>query len=139
MKFLDANVVVYAFFVPKRQISHEEQQLKEKSKKIIEKIDAGEKVTVSVVHLSEIANILRTCFAPPDLTALFESFYAKENVTVLGVSQSEYLEAIHISKSLYGKVNDCLASVLMKKYKITEIYTFDADFKKFSWMKMVQE
>lgn len=139
MKFLDSNVVVYAFFVTKRQLSLEEQQLKEKSKKIIEKIDAGEKVAISVVHLSEIANIIRTCFSAQDLMVLFESFYTKENVTILDVSQSEYLEAIHLSKSLQGKVNDCLAAVLMKKNKITEIYTFDTDFKNFAWMKIVQE
>lgn len=139
MKFLDSNIVVYAFFVPKRQLSPAEQKLKEESKKIIEKIDAGEKVVVSVVHLSEIANILRTCFAPPDLVALFESLYTKENVHILDVSQSEYLEAIHLSKSLSGKINDCLAAVLMKKHKITEIYSFDADFKHFSWMKMIGE
>ena len=58
---------------------------------------------------------------------------------IVDVNQSEYLEAIHLSKSLDGKVNDCLAAVLMKKNKITEIYSFDADFKKFSWMKIVQE
>ena len=139
MKFLDSNVVVYAFFVPRRQLSLEEQQLKQKSKKIIEKIDAGEKVAISVVHLSEIANVLRTCFAASDLVSLFESFYTKENMIILDISQSEYLEAIHLSKSLNGKVNDCLAAVLMKKNKITEIYTFDADFVKFSWMKMVLE
>ncbi len=139
MKFLDSNVIVYAFFVPKRQLSLEEQQLKEKSRKIIGKIDAGEKIALSVVHLSEIANILRTCFSPQDLMVLFESLYAKENVSIFDVSQSEYLEAIHLSKSLHGKVNDCLAAVLMKKHKITDIYTFDADFKNFSWMKMVQE
>jgi len=139
MKFLDSNVVVYAFFMPRRQLSLEEQQLKEKSKKIIEKIDAGEKVAISVVHLSEIANILRTCFASHDLVSLFESFYTKENLVIFAVSQSEYLEAIHLSKSLPGKINDCLAAVLMKKYKITEIYTFDSDFTTFSWMKTVQE
>mgnify|MGYP001574849451 FL=1 len=139
MKFLDSNVVVYAFFVPRRQLSLEEQQLKQKSKKIIEKIDAGEKVAISVVHLSEIANVLRTCFAASDLVSLFESFYTKENMIILGVSQSEYLEAIHLSKSLNGKVNDCLAAVLMKKNKMTEMYTFDADFKNFSWMKIVRE
>jgi len=138
MRFLDSNVVVYAFFMPRRQLSAQEQQLKDKSKKIIEKIDTGEKVTLSVVHLSEIANVLRTCFASHDLVSLFESFYTKKNIIIVDVSQSEYLEAIHLSKSLNGKVNDCLAAVLMKRHKITEIYTFDADFEKFSWMKVVQ-
>ena len=85
MKFLDSNVVVYAFFVPRRQLSLVEQQLKQKSKKIIEKIDAGEKVAISVVHLSEIANVLRTCFAASDLVSLFESFYTKENTSTFHI------------------------------------------------------
>ncbi len=139
MKFLDSNVVVYAFFVPRRRLSPQEQQLKEKSRRIIEKIDAGEKIALSVVHLSEIANILRTCFSAPDLLALFESFYTKENVTIVDVNQSEYLEAIHLSKSLDGKINDCLAAVLMRKMGITAIYTFDTDFTRFSQMKILHE
>ena len=139
MKFLDCNVVIYAFFLPKRQLSPEEQLLKEKRKKIIEKIDHGEQIALSVVHLSEIANVLRTCFFPQDLTALFEGFYTKETISILDVNQQEYLEAVHLSRSLNGKINDCLAAVLMKKMKMTEIYTFDRDFEKFSWMKMVQK
>ena len=139
MRFLDSNVVIYAFFLPKRQLSPAEQLLKEKSKKIVEKIDAGEKIAISVVHLSEIANVLRTCFSPPDLVALFEGLYTQENISILNVSPPEYLEAVHLSRALNGKINDCLAAVLMKKMGMVEIYTFDRDFEKFSWMKMVQK
>lgn len=138
MKFLDSNVVIYAFFIPKRKLAAEELALKEKSRAIIEEIDRGEPVMISVVHLSEIANVLRTCFAPQNLAGLLESFYTKENVTILEVRPEDYLEAIHLSRSFQGKVNDCLAALLMKRQGVQEIYTFDRDFTAFSWMKVVQ-
>lgn len=139
MKFLDSNVVIYAYFIPRRELKPHEIELKEKSRRIIELIDTGERVTISVVNLSEIANVLKTCFSPQDLAELLVSFYTKENITIVGVSQYDYLAAINTSKMTGSGINDCLAAFLMKKLKIKEVYTFDEDFKRFDWVKIVQK
>jgi predicted nucleic acid-binding protein len=35
MRFLDANVFIYAYYKPKRQLTQKEKQMKEYAKKII--------------------------------------------------------------------------------------------------------
>ncbi len=67
MKFLDANILIYACFVPRSTLTSKEKSLKEKSQAILRRVDEGEPVAIS------------------------------------------------------------------------EIYTFDRDFKKFSWIKVVQK
>ncbi|MEM2971295.1 MAG: PIN domain-containing protein [Candidatus Bathyarchaeia archaeon] len=60
MKFLDANVFIYAYYKPKKQLSPLEKQMKEQAKKIINDVSKGkEEVLMTVVHLSEVANILK--------------------------------------------------------------------------------
>ena len=85
--------------------------------------------------MSEAANVLKTCFSISDLADLMESFHSKENITVTPVTEEDYLSAIHSSKTMHCKINDCLLAVLMEKYKIKELYTFDKDFKAFDWIK----
>jgi predicted nucleic acid-binding protein len=38
MRFLDANVFIYAYYKPKRQLTHNEKQMKENAKKIISNV-----------------------------------------------------------------------------------------------------
>ena len=59
MRFLDANIFIYAFYKPKKQLSEKEDDMKEQAKKIISNISQGkEQVITTVVHISEIVNIL---------------------------------------------------------------------------------
>ncbi len=136
MKFIDTNIFVYAYFIPKRTLQPHELALKEKSRAIIEQIDQGEPVTLCVINLSEIANILRTCFPPTELAQLLETLYMNDNIHVLSVTSETYLNAIHLSKSTNTKTNDYLIALLMKQHHIKEIYTFDKDFKNFPWVKI---
>jgi predicted nucleic acid-binding protein len=58
MKFLDANVFVYAYYKPKKQLTTKERQMKDQAKRIIADISQGkEQAMITVVHLSEIVNI----------------------------------------------------------------------------------
>ncbi|MBI5393313.1 type II toxin-antitoxin system VapC family toxin [Candidatus Woesearchaeota archaeon] len=137
MRFLDSNVIVYTFFNQKRKNEENSNALKQKSRAIFNKIDEGEAVTTSVVNLSEAANILKTCYPSEELTEILELFYGRENITILDVTQQDYFTAIHLSKKVGGKINDCLIAYLMKKHNIKEIYTFDIDFKNFPWITIV--
>lgn len=128
MIFLDANVVVYAYYLTERKLQRREQELKEASRRIIKRIDGGEPVLTSVVHFSEIANVLIDCYSHQDLSDLLKAFYFKENVVVADVSHDDYLIALDKSSEVKIKINDCLAFVLMEKNNIDEIYTFDTHF-----------
>jgi predicted nucleic acid-binding protein len=60
MKFLDANVFLYAYYKPKKTLPEKEAQMKEQAKRIIANVSQGkEQVLMSVVHISEVANILK--------------------------------------------------------------------------------
>ena len=139
MKFLDANILIYACFVPRSALTSKEKYLKAKSQAILQRVDEGETVAISVVHLSEVSNVLRRCFSGQDTAALLESLYTKLNVHILDVGQHDYLTAVHISKTTNVKINDCLATFLMKREHISEIYTFDQEFTKFKWIKVIRE
>jgi len=59
MRFLDANVFIYAYYKPKRKLNEKEKRMKEEAKNIVNRIMEGEKIVTSIVHLSEVVNILK--------------------------------------------------------------------------------
>ena len=67
MRFLDANVAIYAYFMPRQGLGKQDILMKEKSKKIMGRIEKGEKVAISVVHISEISNVLQKFYTIYDL------------------------------------------------------------------------
>jgi predicted nucleic acid-binding protein len=65
MKFLDANIFVYAYYKPKKQLTEKEHQMKQQAKTIISNVSKGkEDIMITVVHVSEVANILKNGIAP---------------------------------------------------------------------------
>jgi len=52
MKFLDANVFIYAYYKPTRKLTEKQKEMKERSKAIIRRVNEGEAVITTVVHLS---------------------------------------------------------------------------------------
>ena len=66
MRFLDPNVFIYAYYKPKRKLTEKQKQMKEHSKEIIRRINEGEDVIITVVHLSEVTNILKRALSMDD-------------------------------------------------------------------------
>ena len=99
MKFLDTNVFVYAYYKPKRQLSEKELQMKMLSKKIISDVSSGKvEVITTVVHVSEVANILKHGLSLEQLTVLIQGLFMLDNVKVLGVSAEEYFAAAELAE-----------------------------------------
>jgi len=67
MRFIDANVFIYAVVKPKRRVPKDIVDIKSRAKAIMERVDGGEPVLTSVVHLSEVANVLEGYLRPGDL------------------------------------------------------------------------
>jgi predicted nucleic acid-binding protein len=57
MRFIDANVFIYAFLRPKKEPSENVKEIKERAKAILARVSDGERVVTTVVHLSEVANV----------------------------------------------------------------------------------
>jgi len=129
LRFLDANVFIYAYYKPKKQLTPKEKQMKEQAKKIVTDISQGkEQVTTSVVHLSEIVNILKHGMPREQLTNVIRGMFMLDNVTIHGVTREDYFVATELGDDLKLEANDALALDIIKSNNVTEIYTFDEDF-----------
>jgi len=60
MRFIDANLFIYALLKPKKEPPENVRKIKKKAKDILRRISKGEKVITTVVHLSEVANVLES-------------------------------------------------------------------------------
>ena len=129
MRFLDANIFIYAYYKPKKQLTQREKQMKERAKQIISNISQGkEEVTITVVTLSEIVNILKHGMPLDQLTKIIRGIFMLDNVKIHGVTREAYFAATELGEDLRLEANDALAVDVMRMNNIEEIYSFDEDF-----------
>jgi len=129
MKFLDANVFIYAYYKPKKQLTQKERQMKESAKKIVSEVSQGkEEVVTTVVHISEMVNILKHGVSLERLTNLVMGLFMLDNIKIYGVSREAYFAAAELGGDLKLESNDALAVDIMRINDIKEIYSFDEDF-----------
>ena len=128
MKFLDANIFIYAYYKPKKKLTENEKIMKINSQEIIRKINNGEEVVTSVVHLSEVSNILKKAMQLNNLQILLLSLNSKPNISIIDVTKEDYLLAIDHMQDFQLDPNDCLALELMERENIKEIYSYDSGF-----------
>lgn len=128
MKFLDANVLIYAYSKPKRTLTEEEKKIKKKAKEIVERVNRGEEVITTLIHLSEVANVLERAVPMAALSRLLKGILSADNVKVLIVSREDYLAAADAAPAQGIGINDALAVIKMKETGISEIYSFDKHF-----------
>jgi predicted nucleic acid-binding protein len=138
MRFIDANVFLYATVKPKGDVRGEILERKEKSKQILLRIQRGERVITTVVHVSEVANILEAKVNLETALKFIENLMLAENIEILPVTYEDYLRALLIAKEKNVSLNDALAYLKMEGAGVREIYTFDNHFRNLD-VKIVQE
>lgn len=139
MRFIDSNVFVYAFLKPRRKLSRSEERLKSSAKGIVARINAGEKVLTSVVHLAEIANILEDNLRMEESLGIERALLMNENIDVAKVSREDCIAAVGVAEDVGVGMNDAVAHVAMRERGITELYSFDKDFDSFHDVKRFTE
>lgn len=137
--FLDANVLVYAFLKTKRKLEQHETRIKDVAKNIITRINSGEKTVTSVVHFSEVCNILEDYLPLEEALAIEKDLLFQDNLSIKTVTEEDYLKAIATAEDQQVGTNDALAYVLMKEEGLTRIYSFDKDFDKFKNINRIVE
>jgi len=135
--YVDANVFVYAFLKTKRQLQLNELEIKQAAKNIVARISKGEKVITSVVHFSEICNVLEDHLPSEEAILLEKGLLYRENVSICEVAKEDYIKAVSIAEEPDVGVNDALAYVIMKKQAIRTIYSFDKDLDAFTDIQRV--
>ena len=129
MRFLDANVFIYAYYKPKRPLSEKEAQMKGQAKEIIASVSGGkEKMMMTVVHVSEVANILKHGLPREKLTEVIRGLFMLDNLRIVGVSRDQYFAAVELGEDLKLESNDALAVDMMQQNGVREIYSFDEHF-----------
>jgi len=138
MRFIDANVFIYAILKPKAALPDTVLRKKAAAKDIFLRVNAGEPVTTTTVHLSEVANVLEDAAGVAFATDLLSAILLKPAITVESVSADDYRESIHLARNHAIGINDALAVVVMERDGISEVYTFDRHFRE-ARVKVVQE
>jgi predicted nucleic acid-binding protein len=97
MIFLDANIFIYAYYRPKKQLTEKEEAMKDQAKKIVSNISQGkEQVTTTVVHISEIVNILKNGLTQDQLTQIILGVFMLNNVKIMDVTKDAYFAAAEL-------------------------------------------
>lgn len=128
MRFIDTSVFIYAVLKPRRQLNEQEQRLKTTSQEIFKRVNEGEEVITTVVHLSEVANLLEDAANLPFSISFVKDILLKRNVHVEAVDDRDYMESAVLAEEKRVSINDALAYLIMKRKGIEEIYTFDKHF-----------
>ena len=100
--------------------------MKEEAKEMIDRVNRGEeRVLTSVVHISEMADILKRKMTITELAELVSGVLMNDSIQVEGVTAADYLGAAEAASELGVGPNDSLAVRLMRSHGVQEVYTFD--------------
>ena len=138
MRFIDANVFIYAVLKPRTVLPESLVKRKTAAKEIFLRVNAGEPVTTTTVHLSEVANVLEDAADLGFACDLVSALLSKPTIVVQPVSADTYRESARLAQKYSISINDALALVVMEQQGIDEIYTFDRHFSQAS-VRVVQE
>lgn len=130
MNFIDSSAFLYAFLTARKELSHEVEEMKAHAQAIIRRIQDGENVTTSTVHISETANILERRFPLSRARYVASQIIQSQNIEILPVDRLHYEAALAASERHDLGLNDALAYTLIKEKRIDAIYSFDKDFDK---------
>ncbi|MDD5142455.1 type II toxin-antitoxin system VapC family toxin [Methanoregula sp.] len=138
MRFIDASVFIYAVLKPKGSLPDAVQQKKKAAREIFLRVNDGEPVITTTVHLSEVANVLEDAATLQFACDFLSALLIKSTLSIEPVSADDYRESIGLSKKYSISINDALALIIMERLGIDEIYTFDRHFRK-TGVTIVQE
>jgi predicted nucleic acid-binding protein len=139
MRFVDASVFLYAYLRPKRAVPKEIAEMKKAARAILRRINTDEKVYSSLVHLSEVANILEGVMPINESHKVMRDILYATTIVILEPTKGNYLDAIEVAQEANVGLNDAIAYVLMKSMDAKEIYSFDRHFDRFDDIERICE
>ncbi len=142
MHYLDTNIYFFAFYKPKKGqiLSPIVQWMKSQAQTIIRRIDDEELlVCISLLQLSELANIFKSRMNRTQLRQFLWNIISNDGITVLEVSKMLYINAIDKIPEMNMDSNDNASYLLMKEHKIDIIYSFDKHFRNLPDIKCLPE
>lgn len=139
MRFLDSSVFLHAYLKPKRELKPEELEIKRRAKNIVKRVDdQAEEVITTVVHISEIANIIEAHLGLEESINLIGTLLALPNIQILDVKREDYEAATILAMKHKISINDVIAYLKMLENNINEIYSFDKHFQNLPGIKRIE-
>ena len=118
-------------------VSDEVAEMKRNAKAIMRRINAGEKAATSLVHLSEVANILEASMPVRKCHLVMRDLIHSPMISIFEPAREDYVDAVEVAEEVSVGLNDGVAYVLMRENGIEEIYSFDKHFDRFKDVKRV--
>jgi len=137
MRFIDSSVFVHAILKPSRRLERHEAEIKENAKSILRRIEEGEEAATTVVHVSEVANILESRTTREESWRILSALVSMRGVSLIGVTGDTYRAAVQASSVLGVGVNDTLAYIAMAGSGVNEAYSFDKHFDQLPEIKRI--
>ena len=131
LRFVDASVFVHAYLRPRRPLKEHERSIKARAKSIVARINGGEAVATSTVHLAEIANLLEAWMPLQDARTVQRGLIQRDTVDIWSTAKGDFVEAVSVGQEADIGTTDALAAILMRRNGLKEIYSFDRDFDRF--------
>ncbi len=138
-RFLDSSVFLHAYLKPMRKLSLGEEHVKKAALNILRKVEEGEEVATSVVHISEAINIVEARLGLDEALRFLENSIAIESLLTLSVTVGDYEQALAAASRYKVSPNDAVAALLSRNMNITEVYSFDKHFDGIPFVKRVTE
>jgi hypothetical protein len=99
---------------------------------MLRRIEDGEEAATTVVHVSEVANILEARTTREESRRMLSALASMRSLSLIGVTGDAYRAAVQASSILGVGVNDALTYIAMAEKGINEAYSFDRRFDQLS-------
>jgi len=119
---------LHVYLKPRKPLTEKEMTVKAAAREVLRRVE--EPVFTTVVHLSEVANVVESRVGLQASLGLVARLLSLENVEALPVSRDDYEEALSVAQRFSVSLNDAVAYVKMLEIGASEVYTFDRHFTK---------
>lgn len=132
MRFVDANVFIYILIKSPRESF-------ETSRKILQRIEAGEEAITSTAILQEVVDWLEYNRRKKEIKFFLTAVNSYISLRKTTPSWEDMLSALDYMEAKDIDYVDALTLHTMKKNGLEEIYSNDRDFDRVTWIKRIWE
>ena len=130
MRFIDSNIFIYHMA--------NDPEYGEKASKILEKIENGEEATTSTLVIIQVCSYLRWKQKPEVIPKFLSLLRSLPNLEKVETTFQDLIQASEICEKIgWNRWDDAVIAAQMKRLKINEIYSNDADFDKIPSIKRI--
>ncbi|OPY24855.1 MAG: PIN domain protein [Methanobacterium sp. PtaU1.Bin242] len=143
MRILDANVIIYSFTEPSRNINPKTLENMKNAINIMERLRKGnETVYITSIQISETLNLIESSTNTETSIRVQKFLLDNPFIKIIEITHIDMINAHQIVKQYRSNkigFNDAIAYIGMLKTMCTEIYTFDKHFDIFPEIKRIEK